>query len=47
MREEVIAKIQEEKIIAIVRGVGAEACRKVADALYEGGSVGPVPARPA
>ncbi len=37
MREEVIAKIQEEKIIAIVRGVGAEACRKVADALYEGG----------
>ena len=37
MREEAIAKIQEEKIIAIVRGVGAEACRKVADALYEGG----------
>ena len=26
MREEVIAKILEEKIIAIVRGVGAEEC---------------------
>ena len=37
MREEVIAKILEEKIIAIVRGVGAEECMKVAQALYEGG----------
>lgn len=37
MREEVIAKIREEKIIAIVRGVGAQQCMKVADALYEGG----------
>ena len=37
MREEVIAKILEEKIIAIVRGVGAEECMKVAKALYEGG----------
>ncbi|WP_295579428.1 bifunctional 4-hydroxy-2-oxoglutarate aldolase/2-dehydro-3-deoxy-phosphogluconate aldolase [uncultured Oscillibacter sp.] len=37
MREEIIAKILEEKVIAIVRGVGPEQCRKVADALYEGG----------
>lgn len=37
MREQVIQKIEEEKIIAIVRGVGAEQCMKVADALYAGG----------
>ena len=30
MREEVIAKILEEKIIAIVRGVGAEEGMKAA-----------------
>ena len=30
MREEVIANILEAKIIAIVRGVGAEECMKVA-----------------
>ncbi|MCI8398321.1 MAG: bifunctional 4-hydroxy-2-oxoglutarate aldolase/2-dehydro-3-deoxy-phosphogluconate aldolase [Oscillibacter sp.] len=37
MRDQVIQKIQEEKIIAIVRGVGPEQCMKVADALYAGG----------
>ncbi len=37
MRETVIASIEREKVIAIVRGAGAEACRKVADALYRGG----------
>ena len=37
MRETVIASIEREKVIAIVRGAGAEACRKVADALYQGG----------
>lgn len=37
MREEVIQKIEAEKIIAIVRGVGADQCMKVADALYAGG----------
>ena len=37
MRETVIAGIEREKVIAIVRGAGAEACRKVADALYQGG----------
>lgn len=37
MRETVIASIEREKVIAIVRDAGAEACRKVADALYRGG----------
>lgn len=37
MREETMNLIEQEKIIAIVRGVGADQCRKVADALYEGG----------
>ena len=37
MRDQVIQKIEEEKIIAIVRGVGPEQCMKVADALYAGG----------
>lgn len=37
MRDQVIQQIQQEKIIAIVRGVGAEQCMKVADALYAGG----------
>jgi 2-dehydro-3-deoxyphosphogluconate aldolase/(4S)-4-hydroxy-2-oxoglutarate aldolase len=37
VREQVIQKIEEEKIIAIVRGVGPEQCMKVADALYDGG----------
>ena len=37
MREDVIQKIEQEKVIAIVRGVAPELCMKVADALYEGG----------
>lgn len=37
MREQVIQKIREEKLIAIVRGIRPELCLKVADALYEGG----------
>ena len=37
MKAQVIQKIEEEKIIAIVRGVGPEQCMKVADALYAGG----------
>ncbi len=37
MREEVIMKILEEKIIAIVRGVVLKSGMKVAKALYEGG----------
>lgn len=36
-REQVIQKIQQEKIIAIVRGVGPDQCAKVANALYAGG----------
>lgn len=36
-REEVLAFVEKEKIIAIVRGVDPEACVKVADALYAGG----------
>lgn len=37
MRETVIKKVLEEKIIAIVRGADPEQCLKVARALYEGG----------
>lgn len=37
MRETVIKKVLEEKIIAIVRGAEPEQCLKVARALYEGG----------
>ena len=33
---ELIEKIKEEKLIAIVRGIEADKCLKVADALYEG-----------
>jgi len=36
-REDVIKKVLEEKVIAIVRGVDPDACVKVADALYAGG----------
>ena len=32
-REQVLEIVEKEKIIAIVRGVGPEACVKVADAL--------------
>lgn len=37
MREQVIKQIQEEKIIAIVRGVDVEKAVNVAQALYDGG----------
>ena len=37
MKAELMQKIESEKIIAIVRGVGPEQCMKVADALYAGG----------
>lgn len=37
MRDQVIKCIEQEKIIAIIRGVDAEKCMKVADALYAGG----------
>ena len=37
MREQVIQKIKEEKLIAIVRGVRPDLCLKVAEALYDGG----------
>lgn len=37
MRENTIQLVEKEKIIAIVRGVGPDQCKKVADALYEGG----------
>lgn len=37
MREQVIQWAEQEKIIAIVRGIESEKCLKVAQALYEGG----------
>ena len=37
MRQQIIESVEKEKLIAIVRGVGADQCRKVAQALYEGG----------
>ena len=37
MRENIIQKIREEKLIAIVRGIRPELCLKVAQALYDGG----------
>ena len=37
MREQVIEKIKEEKIIAIVRGMEVDQTVKIAQALYEGG----------
>ena len=37
MREQVIERIEKEKLIAIVRGVSADRCSKVANALYVGG----------
>lgn len=36
MREQVIERIEKEKLIAIVRGVSADQCSKVANALYAG-----------
>ncbi|MGI5963761.1 MAG: bifunctional 4-hydroxy-2-oxoglutarate aldolase/2-dehydro-3-deoxy-phosphogluconate aldolase [Lawsonibacter sp.] len=37
MKNQTIQMIEQEKIIAIVRGIDKEQCKKVADALYEGG----------
>ena len=37
MREQVIERIEKEKLIAIVRGVSVDQCSKVANALYAGG----------
>ena len=37
MRQFTIEQIQKEKVIAIVRGAGAEQCLRVAQALYDGG----------
>lgn len=37
MREKLIQKVLEKKIVAIVRGVYGEDCVKLAQALYEGG----------
>ena len=37
MREQTIRLIEQERIIAIVRGIETDACMKVADALYAGG----------
>lgn len=37
MREEVLAAIERERLIAIVRGVESSKCMKVAQALYDGG----------
>lgn len=37
MRESTIQLVEQEKIIAIVRGIAPEQCLKVAQALYDGG----------
>lgn len=37
MRQKVIERISQEKVIAIVRGVDSEQCVKTAEALYQGG----------
>ena len=37
MREQIIQKVLDKKIVAIVRGVYGEDCIKLAQALYEGG----------
>jgi len=36
-REQVLKSVKENKVIAVVRGVEASLCLKVAEALYEGG----------
>lgn len=36
-QQEITQKVLEEKVIAIVRGIGTEKCLKVAEALYAGG----------
>lgn len=37
MREQIIKQVEEQKVIAIIRGVEPEKSLKVAKALYEGG----------
>lgn len=37
MRQQILDLVDQEKVIAILRGANAEQCLKVADALYEGG----------
>ena len=37
MLEDTIRFIEENRLIAIVRGIAPKKCLKVADALYEGG----------
>lgn len=37
MKKEIVQMMEQEKVIAIVRGIEAEKCMKVADALYAGG----------
>lgn len=37
MREAIIQRVLEKKVVAIVRGVYGEDCRKLAEALYKGG----------
>ena len=37
MRDQIIQKVLEKKIVAIVRGVYGEDCVKLAQALYAGG----------
>lgn len=37
MRKEVVERIVQEKIIAIVRGIDSDKCIRTAEALYEGG----------
>ncbi len=37
MRNETIKMVEQEKVIAIVRGIDPDKCLKVADALYDGG----------
>ena len=37
MRENILRSLEENKLVAIVRGVEAETCVKIAQALYDGG----------
>ncbi len=37
MREKIIKQVEDEKVIAIIRGIEPEKCLKVAQALYDGG----------
>ena len=37
IREKIVAQVEEQKVIAIIRGVDPDKCLKTAQALYEGG----------